>query len=314
MIKYSFIVPVYNTEKYLSKCLDSLVNQTFKDFEIVIVNDGSYDNSLNIINEYANNYSNITVINQENLGLSMARNNGVKACNGNYILFIDSDDYVELDLLEKIDSEVSDVDVLRYQIITEDMDGSNKIYHKETPFDSINGKQAFMFLSNYYFVEPACCYVYNRNYFISNDFYFEKGVYHEDYGLIPYVIYKALKVKSIDYLGYHYVRRDDSITNNSDYNKTVKKAFDTLTLYKKLREYSDNFNSKNNKDDYYLSYVTNAVITKAKTLKGNDKKLYVSTLKSLRVVNGVLTNTFTRKIKKMMMKLNLNLYINLMVK
>ena len=114
MIKYSFVVPVYNTSKYLKKCLDSLVKQTFKDFEVIIVNDGSTDKSKDIILKYESKYDSIKVINQENQGLSMARNNGVKKASGKYIIFIDSDDYVEKGLLKEIDKEIEDVDVLRY--------------------------------------------------------------------------------------------------------------------------------------------------------------------------------------------------------
>ena len=127
MNKYSFIVPVYNTEKYLNKCLDSILNQTYKNFEVIIINDGSPDNSINIIKDYQARYNNIIVIDEENGGLSVARNNGIKAATGNYLIFVDSDDYVELDLLENIEKEIEDVDVLRYQVIMESDDGTKKI-------------------------------------------------------------------------------------------------------------------------------------------------------------------------------------------
>ena len=199
MVKYSFIVPVYNTSKYLKKCLDSLVKQTFKDFEIIIVNDGSTDNSSNIISKYQDTYRNIKVINQKNQGLSMARNNGVKEANGEYLIFIDSDDYVEKNLLKEVDKEIKDAEVLRYQVISENEDGNNKIDFNEKAFDMVNGYQAFKYLSNYHFVEPACFYAIEKTYYINNKFSFKKDVYHEDFGLIPYVRYKARKVKSISY-------------------------------------------------------------------------------------------------------------------
>ena len=120
MIKYSFIVPVYNTEKYLKKCLDSLVNQTYKDFEIIVVNDGSTDKSSNIISKYQKKYKNIIVIDKENEGLSMARNRGVQKSSGKYIIFVDSDDYVSNKLLEEVDKKIDDSDILRFQIATED--------------------------------------------------------------------------------------------------------------------------------------------------------------------------------------------------
>lgn len=309
MVKYSFIVPVYNTSKYLKKCLDSLVKQTFKDFEIIIVNDGSTDNSSNIISKYQDTYKNIKVVNQKNEGLSMARNNGVKEANGEYLIFIDSDDYVEKNLLKEVDKEIKDVEVLRYQVISEDEDGSNKIDFNEEGFDMVNGYQAFKYLSNYHFVEPAWCYVFKKDYYVNNKFSFKKDVYHEDFGLIPYVIYKARKVKSISYLGYHYIQRDGSIMNNNDYRKTVKKAFDMLEQYKTLRLFAKNINRKNNMDDYYLSYISNCVIVKTRELKKDERKVYVHELKKLNVFDGVLVDTGVRRLKKKIMKLNLGLYL-----
>ena len=309
MIKYSFIVPVYNTEKYLKKCLDSLVNQTYKDFEIIVVNDGSTDKSSSIISKYQKKYKNIIVINKENEGLSMARNRGVQKSSGKYIIFVDSDDYVSNKLLEEVDKKIDDSDILRFQIATEDEEYTKINEYHEEGFESMCGYDAFRYLSSYHFVEPAWCYVIRKNYYIENKFSFKKGVYHEDFGLIPYVIYKARKVKSIDYIGYHYVQRNGSIMNNNDYKKTVKKAFDMLEQYKTMRLFAKNINRKNNLDDYFLSYISNSVIVKARELKKDEKKVYINELKKLNVFDGMLVNTRIRRFKKYLMKHNLNLYL-----
>lgn len=309
MIKYSFIVPVYNTEKYLKKCLDSLVNQTYKDFEIIVVNDGSTDKSSNIISKYQKKYKNIIVIDKENEGLSMARNRGVQKSSGKYIIFVDSDDYVSNKLLEEIDKKIDDSDILRFQIATEDEEYTKINEYHEEGFESMCGYDAFKYLSSYHFVEPAWCYVIRKNYYIENKFSFKKGVYHEDFGLIPYVIYKARKVKSIDFIGYYYIQRNGSIMNNNDYKKTVKKAFDMLEQYKTMRLFAKNINRKNNLDDYFLSYISNSVIVKARELKKDEKKVYINELKKLNVFDGVLVNTRIRRFKKYLMKHNLNLYL-----
>lgn len=309
MMKYSFIVPVYNTEKYLKKCLDSLVNQTYKDFEIIVVNDGSTDESYKIISRYKNKYKNISVINQENEGLSMARNRGVQKSSGKYIIFVDSDDYVSNKLLEEVDKKIDDSDILRFQIATEDEEYTKINEYHEEGFESMCGYDAFKYLSSYHFVEPAWCYVIRKNYYIENKFSFKKGVYHEDFGLIPYVIYKARKVKSIDFIGYYYIQRNGSIMNNNDYKKTVKKAFDMLEQYKTMRLFAKNINRKNNLDDYFLSYISNSVIVKARELKKDEKKVYINELKKLNVFDGVLVNTRIRRFKKYLMKHNLNLYL-----
>lgn len=309
MIKYSFIVPVYNTSKYLKRCLDSILKQSFKDYEIIIVNDGSTDDSFKIISKYEKKNDNVKVITQKNQGLSMARNNGVKKATGEYLIFIDSDDYVEKNLLKEIDKEIDGVEVLRYQVVTEDEDGNNKKEFKEEPFDVMSGFDAFKYISSYHFVEPAWCYVYKKDYYTENKFSFKKGVYHEDFGLMPYVIYKARKVKSINYVGYHYITRRGSIMNNMDYTKTIKKAFDLLEQYKTLRLFSKNINKKNNMDDYYLSYISNSAIVKARELKGKERKEYVAELKKLNAFDGVLVNTKVRMLKKKLMKFNLGLYL-----
>ena len=99
-MKVSVVVPVYNVEKYLKRCLDSIINQTYKNIEIILVNDGSKDNSRDICEEYEKNFDNIILINQENGGLSAARNTGLKYVKGEAVTFVDSDDWLELDAIE----------------------------------------------------------------------------------------------------------------------------------------------------------------------------------------------------------------------
>ena len=96
----SIIVPIYNVEKYIHKCIESIINQTYKNLEIILVDDGSPDNCGNICEEYAKNDSRIKVIHKENNGLSSARNAGLEICKGDYIGFVDSDDYIELNMYE----------------------------------------------------------------------------------------------------------------------------------------------------------------------------------------------------------------------
>ena len=100
--KLSIIIPVYNTGEYLSRCLDSVINQTYKEIEIICVNDGSTDNSLQILNDYAKCDDRIIIINQKNLGSSEARNNGLKIIKGKWVGFVDSDDWVDLNYFEEL--------------------------------------------------------------------------------------------------------------------------------------------------------------------------------------------------------------------
>lgn len=108
MVAISIVMPVYNIEKYLKECLDSILNQTFKDFEIICVDDGSKDNSLNILNEYAKKDLRFKIISQENSGAGVARNNGLSRAQGEFIIFLDSDDYFEPTMLEEMYNKAQD--------------------------------------------------------------------------------------------------------------------------------------------------------------------------------------------------------------
>ena len=139
--KVSVIIPVYNVEAYLRECLDSVINQTLKEIEIICVNDGSTDNSLDIIKEYAEKDNRIVIINQENQGLSCSRNNALKIAKGKYIGFLDSDDYISNDALDKIyrSMEYSNLDMLSYSGINFDDNTKEK---------QINNYWEFSYLPN----------------------------------------------------------------------------------------------------------------------------------------------------------------------
>lgn len=180
-VAISVLVPVYNVENTLDRCLKSILNQTFKDFEIILVNDGSTDNSGALCDEYAKKYDNISVIHKENEGLGPTRNAGIRAAKGEYVYHCDSDDWLKEDLLEKaykaaVETE-AEVVVFGYDIFTE-KDGNF------VPFDSIcaeNGvysnKQSVRkyFTEQYFnsfFVLSACNRMYKRSFLTENEIYF----------------------------------------------------------------------------------------------------------------------------------------------
>ncbi len=298
--KFSIIVPVYNTEKYLKRCLDSMKSQTFKDYEVIIVNDGSTDNSSDIISKYP-----YKVINQENQGLSMARNNGVKDANGEYLIFLDSDDYIEKDLLKEINKSLSNnPDLVRYQI-KEVFDNKDNINYEEIPFDNKNGVEAFKFIINYHFVENAWAYAIKREFYLKEKFSFKKGAYHEDFGLIPLVIIKSKIVNSINYVGYCYYQRDGSIMNDRDYDKTKKKVDDFYNHYLYLTK---EINKTKLDKTYFMSFISNSLILKITELKGKDYKKALKRLKKDKVFDNLLNNTFFRKIKNLLVKISPKLY------
>ena len=298
--KFSIIVPVYNTEKYLKRCLDSISKQSFTDYEVIIINDGSTDNSSNIISKYP-----YEVINQENQGLSMARNNGVKVSSGDYLIFLDSDDYIEKDLLKEINESLfNNPDLVRFQI-KEVFDNKDYINYKEKPFENKTGVEAFKLITEYHFVENAWAYAIKREYYLKEKFSFKKGTYHEDFGLIPLVIIKSKVVNSIDYVGYCYYQRDGSIMNNNDYTKTKKKVKDIYEHYLYLVK---EINKTSLDKTYFMSFISNSIILKITELKGTDYKVALNKLKKDKVFDNLLSDNLGRKIKKVLLKVSPKLY------
>ena len=188
MPKFSIIIPVYNVEKYIKKCLDSVFTQTEKDYEVIVVNDGTKDNSMDIVKNY-----DVKIVNQKNQGLSEARNTGLKNAKGEYILFLDSDDYIEKDLLKELNKSIKNKpDLVRFQI-REVFDAYKKDYN-ELSFTNKSGPEAFSIICNYHFVENAWAYLYKKSYLEENNFTFKKGTIHEDFGLVTLVIMTASHV------------------------------------------------------------------------------------------------------------------------
>ena len=192
MPKFSIIVPVYNVEKYIGKCLESIKNQTYKDYEVIVVNDGSTDKSMEIAKEY-----NVKVINTKHVSVSEARNIGVKHATGEYLMFLDSDDFWDNKLLEEITKSLKNTpDLVRFQVRTVTDDGVVTNYNEEE-FQDMTGEKAFERIVTYHFVECVWAYAIKREYYIKEKFQFKKGMVHEDFGLTPLIIITTLEEKEV---------------------------------------------------------------------------------------------------------------------
>ena len=300
MPKFSIIIPVYNVEDYIKECLDSVKNQTYKDYEVIVVDDGTKDKSMDIVKKYK-----VKTIHQENQGLSAARNNGVKRAKGEYILFLDSDDTIEEGLLKNLAEATADKpDVIRFQIQEMFADHSKNKF-KEDGFSTCKGEKAFSKICQYHFVENAWCYAIRRSYYEKEKYAFAKGRIHEDFGLIPLVIIKAPRVKAIEYIGYNYRQRQNSIMSTNNYEKTKKKVEDFLYHYIFLIK---EINKTKLDATVFKSFIANSLILKITELKGKDYREYRKILKEEKVYDQILADTFPRKIKKVLFKINPKLY------
>ena len=304
MPKFSIIIPVYNVEKYLKKCLDSVFNQTYKDYEVIVVNDGTKDNSMDIVKDY-----DVKVINQKNQGLSAARNAGVKKATGEYLIFLDSDDYWKKGLLKELSKSLkNNPDLIRFQINEVYEDGKTISYPEES-FTNLSGPDAFKKIVKYHFVENACIYAIKRNYYIKNKFKFEENRIHEDFGLIPLIIMKADVVNSISYLGYNYYQRQGSTMNSMTYEKTKRKVSDMYYFYKVLELEADKMKCNTT---VFKSFITNSMILKITELNNKDYHEYLKKLKKDKAFDNILADSFPRKIKKICLKISPKLFWKIM--
>ena len=215
MIKLSVIVPIYNTAPYLRKTLDSLANQTFKDFEVLLINDGSTDQSKEIMEEYTRKYPFMKAYHLENHGVSYARNFGISKAKGKYLTFLDSDDYIDLDLYEKMyEKTKGNVDVVECDFIWE--------YEKKVRYDHLDLT-----------IHPLLAMravVWNRFYkrelLTKNNLTFPLNVYYEDvefcYKVFPFI--KTFAYVKDSYV--HYVQREGSITSQK--TKKMKDIYQVL--------------------------------------------------------------------------------------
>lgn len=315
MYYVSVIVPLYNMEKYIVKCLDSIVSQTLGQIELIIVNDGSTDNSKVIIQKYINEHLNkrIIYLEKKNTGLSDARNYGVKYASGKYISFIDADDYINLNLYSNLKPYMDDnIDLIKFKMITVDRN-YNEISKISGPvFDKCSGINAFKKLyCQDKFLEVACIYLYKRDFFIRYNFKYATGLYHEDFGLTPIIINLSTTVVSLEEYSYYYFQNENSITKNNKYSHTLYKVNNLIIHYDNLLKMIKQYKICDESNKLLKEYYTNSIINQAKNLNNNDRKNYFKKIKKRKMLKNISNNNIKKIIKKILLHINFNLYLKL---
>ena len=256
MPKISVIIPVYNTEKYLRQCLDSVINQTLKDIEIICINDGSTDNSLRILEEYAKSDTRINIINQKNHGQGYARNKGLEITSGEYIAFLDSDDFVDVEAFESLYTYAKkyNADFVEFLINNynnnSDADG---LFHTDYKFNE-NQIYTNVELNKYIFSVPilACNKIYKKDFINKHNIHFSCGKLGEDH---IFTIKSRLLAERICFMNkafYFYRINSDSITH--------KKSIKTIGIFKimqKIEKYLKNNNYLNQLSEEFEAYKYN---------------------------------------------------------
>lgn len=310
----SVIIPVYKVEKYLSRCISSVLNQTYKDLEIILVDDGSPDSSPKLCDEYAEKDSRIKVIHKENGGLSSARNAGLDICSGDYIFFIDSDDWltdenVLSDFIDKAEIEQSDF-VYSLMNRTDDEKCSELKANERFLDDDL------FFLSN-----PYLFSAWNKLYAhtLFQHIQFVTGRVNEDVDIIPLVFAKAKKITRLNRPTYNYYFNQNSITRS----KFSEKRFD---MFKSVKHVYENFSGTEKKCEVlyenlfgfqiFSIYIEILKIRNKKTRK-HYLNQFISLLKKYDFTQFfkysfrcfVFNESFPKKIKKLLALVYLLLYV-----
>ena len=227
-MKLSIIVPIYNVASYLKKCVDSLLQQDISDYEMILVDDGSPDECPQICDDYAKKFTNIIAIHQENKGLSEARNTGTRSAQGEYIMFVDSDDYLQPNVLGALMEQVErdNLDVLRfgYQNVRQTKTGEyevfqpNKYPHQvDTCREVVDGETYLDERMGY--ACYACQFVINRE--LTGTF--TPGIHYEDTEWLPRMMLAAKRVNSTPIVVYNYLVRQGSITQVQGNKEKLRK-------------------------------------------------------------------------------------------
>ncbi|WP_104697335.1 MULTISPECIES: glycosyltransferase [unclassified Helicobacter] len=238
---FSIIIPIYNVEKYLSRCLDSVLNQSFKNIEIILINDGSTDTSGEIAREYAKSDHRIKLINQENKGLSRARNVGIKSADGNYLVFVDSDDYIEKDMCEKLYEVLKhqDIEVLKICNFTSPptlKKNSNKtqLTTKTKSLSTcpifIEGKK--LLKKNPSILNDGCVWLYiiQKSFLLKNQILFIPKIFYEDMPFIAQILLQAKKVCITSLCLYTYQLSEESIMRGKTTEQKILKSLQSYLV------------------------------------------------------------------------------------
>lgn len=265
----SIIIPVYKVEKYLEKCIKSVLNQTYSNLQIILVDDGSPDNCGEICDKYANIDKRIEVIHKKNGGLSDARNVGLKAATGEYIGFVDSDDYVSKDMFQTLYNTLintnSDVSICNFYTvvggknIVKNLDNGIEIYSK------------IDILKEILLDKKIQSYAWNKLYKkeLFKNIEYPVGKKYEDIGTTFYLLEKCDKIAVTGSPEYYYLTREDSIVNNAtketviDYIELISDRYDYINKkYEELKKYND----------YYITRILLTAFTDAYYLNDNSEK------------------------------------------
>jgi len=235
-VKISIVIPIYNVEQYLEQCLSSIQAQKYDDLEVICVNDGSTDDSRKILTEWATHFPQMRIIDRENGGLSAARNTGLKAAKGDYIVFVDSDDWVEPTMLSRLAEETGGEDMICYACRKSDSGTTDTLLPERTDGWSYYNRHALEHREVAFVCVWQRCY--RREFLIDNNLYFREGILHEDNEFTPRACLYAKSINVIPDVLYNYRVRPGSIMTT----RGLRSKESLITIGNELSELFSNEN------------------------------------------------------------------------
>lgn len=300
----SFIIPAYNSAKTIKKTIDSIMNQANSDldYEIIIVDDGSTDNLREVLQEYSpSELKYINYYRKENGGLSSARNFGFKKSHGDYIIFVDSDDYVSKKLLKDIQIFVKKgYDLIKWNPAIVNMDEQKIEVVDLDELQDGTGEDCF---NKLYGTDKLMACVWN--YAIKRNLVpeFPEGMYHEDFATMPFVILNSKTMVMTNKVEYYYVQSQGSIMRDNNNKKLKKRLHDILIHFDNIIKKADELNISNYTKENLKIFAVNAVLVNVKDLKGETKKYFIKELKKRNVGQYLKPRTFKQFIRKIIIQI-----------
>lgn len=305
----SIIVPVYNVEKYLDKCINSILEQTYKDFELILIDDGSTDTSGKICDDYSEKDNRIKAIHKENSGLSSARNMGIDMAKGDYIGFIDSDDYISEDMYESLYNDIkkynADISICSYKEIYDYQQPKNIMYEKNIEvYEGVNILEQLYRSDRVKFI-VAWNKLYKKDIF--NNLRYEEGKIHEDELIIHKILFKAKRVTYNSNEMYYYLQRYGSIMQK-EYSISNLSYINALEDRMKLfNENGLNNLQKNAEYEYLTNFFKYYFLIKEN--HNYDLKIFKNKFKSiLKIIIKEKRYTLKEKVSWLIFCLNENIY------
>ncbi len=271
--KLSIIIPVYNVESYVEKCLNSCLAQDipFSEYEIIVINDGTKDNSMSIVNRMASQYSNIVIIDQENAGLSSARNKGLFNAKGKYVWFVDSDDFIKINSLKRITNILVEKELDGLLIGAANITKDKCSRRKDFTELNENVYSGIELLDNKNWQTCVPFTIYNRDFLMQNNLKFYEGIFHEDSEFTPRSYYFAKRISILNEIIYFVNINPSSITRS----RNPKKSFDCIIVAKRLNDFTEGINPRL----YYL--YDNIISMNINTALNNSYQMDIKEIKNL---------------------------------